>query len=276
MSAFVDKMLLQLSDPASLADLVAPAADPQHQRLKSLLQVVYDVSWATLHDVTKVEVTSVEFERPIFPPKQTYGTWTQTIPTHTRTDVYYQELSSCGPEWIDAVADLALTVVLGEIDLGEIESVLAASIDDFTTLGQFKSKFQFLDLDAFMAEHEITTVEELKGLGSFVLGEIKLKAVSPFDPLQPGPGVPFRLQLAFLVRDTIDVASALREAKRTRAVIERAIAYRREVEPATEVLTPYAPVLVFPQAAVAGSGLSEAALTAFFADERILALFTNP
>jgi hypothetical protein len=269
-------MLLDLSDPAKLKALVAPATDTQHERVKALLDVAYDMSWATLHDVTDIDVEGVELERPLFPPQRVYGTWMQTIPSHTRTDVSFEGLNGVTPAWIDATADLALTLILGEIDAGEIESVVTRSIDDFTTLAEFKAKFVFFDLDEFMETHEITTVDELKALGNFLLTEIKLKAVPPFDPDNPGDGLRFELHLMFLVRDTIDVAAGLRDAKLLRALVERSVAYRREVDPATEVLTPYAPILVFPQAAVAGTGFTEAELSAFFAGEDVLAVFTTP
>ena len=169
MSAFLDKAMLSLNDPANLRELVAPAADPTHQRVRQLFATVYALPSATLHDVTRVDVLASEFQRPLFPPRRLTGTWTQTIPSHTRTDILYEGLDGLAPEWLDVLARLALTVVL-EVDAGEVEEIRLADIGDFSTLAEFQAKFRFFDLDGFMAEHHITTVEELKAAYHYLLG----------------------------------------------------------------------------------------------------------
>ena len=47
-----------------------------------------------------------------------------------------------------------------------------------------------------MAEHHITTVEELKAAYHYLLGEIKLKDLPPFDPTAPANQHRFELNLA--------------------------------------------------------------------------------
>ena len=273
MSAFVDKVLLRLADPQQVKALVAPQADTSFTTIKALFAAVYDLPAATLESVKAVDVVGSEFERPVFVPERRSGTWTKTIPAHERTDVLYESTNGMKPQWVDVVARLRVTVVL-EADPGEVDSITVESLDDFTTLAQFKAKFRFFDLDEFMAEHEITTVDELKRLANYLLAEVKLKALPPFDANDPANERLFDLELAILVRDTIDVAAALRDAKLTTALLERALTYHPEVAEA-EVRTPLAPVLVFPDDALpAGVGAGD--LEAFFAGEGVLALLTPP
>jgi hypothetical protein len=273
MSAFVDTVMLELSDPTKLRELVAPAADPTHRRVRQLFATVYALPFAVLHDVVEVDVLDSDFQRPLFPPRRLAGTWTQTTPSYSRTDVLYEGLDGLAPEWVDLSARLALTVVL-EVDAGEVESVRLHDLGAFSSLAEFRARFRFFDLDAFMAEHGITTVEELKRAYRYLLGEIKLKAVPQFDPDDPVNQHRFELNLAVLIRDAVDVAGCLRDARLAREAVERTVPYRREVGD-TEVQTPYAPVLVLPEAAVAATGSTVGALETFFAAQEVLAVFVT-
>jgi hypothetical protein len=214
---FLDRLLVQLSDPAALTALLVPAGDANHDRLRSLINAVYELPSATLHDVLNVQVVSTELERPLFPPGQTSGTWTQTTPSYQRTDVSYQSQDGLHPTWIDIVAGISLDLVL-EVDPGQIATVLTRNIENITSLDDFRSRFQFFDLDAFMAKHQLTTVEELRDAFDYLLAEIRLQAVTPFNPADPGNRHRYTLQIAIFIRETLDLASALRDAKLARYI----------------------------------------------------------
>jgi hypothetical protein len=273
-AGFVDEVMMRLQDPTHLTDLVAPVSDPTHERLKRLFAETYSLPFATLHDVVSVEVDSVEFQRPLFPPKRLAGTWVQTTPTHVHTDVSYEGVDGLTPEWIDLTAYLSVTVIL-QVDPGEVDSLRISDLGEFTTLAQFQAKFRFFDVARFMTEHGLSTVEELKRAFHYLLGEVRLKTPSLFDPNDPANQHRFSLQLAVLVRATIDLVNALRDARMAREAVERSLSYRREMDGA-EVRTPYAPLLVFPQTAVADTPFSEAQIHDFFASQSILALFITP
>lgn len=274
MSVFVDKMLLELSDPTAVEDLVAPAADPNREILKALFAAVYELPLASLHSVKDVSVAEAEFERPLFPPQRTFGTWTQTIPSHTRTDLVFEASNGLVPNWIDCVIELDVTVVL-DVDPMEVESILVRNIDDFTTLAEFTAKFQFLDLAEFMEEHGITTVAELKAAFNYLMAEIKAKTPTPFDPDDPANERKFTLKLAILVRDAIDVAASMRDVKLALAALDRTLTHHHQINEA-EVRIPYAPVLILPSAAVAPGTITATELRDFFGAERIVVLLTNP
>jgi hypothetical protein len=271
MSAFVDQQMVQLSDPTQLAALVDPAGDPNHTRVRMLLGNVYTMEFATIHGVSNVQVRQTEFQRLFFAPSRVSGSWTQTIPGYTRTDLALERHETTHPVWVDLAVVLDLTLLL-EIDSGEVESILTREITGFATLADFQSRFRFIDLNAFMSEHGITTVDELREAFHYLLTEIRLRALPPFNPEDPANQHRYQLKLAIFIRDVLDVAAALRDAKLVRTVLERALVFHGEVEGA-EVRTPYAPVLIFPAAAVPGAPLTQAALEAFFAAEGVLALF---
>jgi hypothetical protein len=274
MSLFTDQLLLQLSDPAQLAQTLAPASDPTHARVRALLSAAYELPHARLHEVLSVEARQIEAQRLISLSSRTVGTWTQTTPSYTRTDIFYERPAEQPPLWIDLAAELALTVVL-ESDPGEIESIVTQPVANFTTLDEFRAHFEFIDLDAFMAEHRISSVEELRERFSYLRTEIRLRALAAFNPDDPANQRRYRLNLAILIRETIDVLAALRAAKQLRAAIERTLV-AAPAQGEAELRTPYAPLLIFPEAALAGLPHTAAELRAFFARENVLALFLTP
>ncbi len=250
MSQFVDRLLLQLSDPVQLIQLLDPPGDANHTRLRTLLNTMYDLEFATIHDIRNVKVQQVEFQRLLLPIHRTHGTWTQLIPSYMRTDVVYEGSKRLEPIWLDVAANLGLTLLL-EIDVGEVESVVVKAIENFKTLDEFRAHFLFIDLDAFMKEHDITTVEQLREHAHYLLTEIQLRKPAPFDPNNPANLHSYTLNVAILIRETIDVTAVLRDIKLARIVIERSLSYRREFDGA-EVLTPYAPIVIFSQTALGG------------------------
>ena len=270
MSAFVDEQLVRLKDHAQLADLVDPPGDVDHARVRALLAAMYTMDFATIRGVSDVQVRQAESQRPVFPPRRTAGTWSQTTPPYTRTDLALERHDLLAPVWVDMAADIDLFLLL-EIDAGEVQSIVTREITGVTSLEDFRSRFRFLDLDAFLREHNITTLEELREAFHYLLAEIRLRPPAPFDPNDPANQHRYELKLAILIRDTIDVASALRDAKLARTAVERAIVTKNTDE--AEIRTPYAPVLLFPGTAVPGPPLTQGALEAFFAAEGILALF---
>ena len=186
----------------------------------------------------------------------------------------YEGLDARAPQWVDLSARLALTLVLN-VDPGEVDTILLRDLGEFSTLAEFRARFRFFDLDAFTAEHGITTVDELKRAYRYLRGEIKLKDVPAFDPADAANRRRFELNLAVLIRDDIDVASCLRDARLAREAVERTVPYHREVGE-SEVRTPYAPVVVLPQAAVSATGATADALETFFAAQEVLAVFVTP
>jgi len=183
-SAFVDTTLVRLSTTDGLRNLVVPPDDTARTRIRALLAEVYRLPDAAVHDVAGVSVQSVTCQQPLFPQVQRIGNWMQTIPAHTRTDFTIEGNDHDSPQWMDVDARLTVDTVLA-IDPGEVESWRIGDVGDFATLDEFRAKFTYFDLDAFLAEHHISTVDQLKEAFHYLRGEIRLKPAPPFDPVAP-------------------------------------------------------------------------------------------
>jgi hypothetical protein len=273
MSQFLDRLLVQFHTPANLLQVLNPPADATHTRLRALLGAAFEFEFATIHDITGIQIASTEMERPIAPPRLTSGVWTQTTPSYSRTDVRY-ERSEPVSMWLDVVATLSMTLLL-EIDTLEVASVVTRLIDGFSTAAEFQAHFRFLDLNAFMAQIGVSTFEELKTRHRYLLTEIRGRPASPFDPADPANLHPITLGVAMLVHDTLDLAAGLRDAKLARRTLERGLAFTSDSAVA-EARTPYAPIVLFPESALAGQPLAAADVQAVFAAENVLALFITP
>ena len=274
MSQVIDQLLLQFSDPAQVIQLLPLGSDPAQTRLRTLISAVYHLPFATLHQVLDVQVRNVVRQAPFAPLGSLRGFWQQTIPSYTRTDLVLEQEQSVAPLWIDIFVTLDLTLLL-EIDPGAVESIMTHSLADFATLAEFRDQFRFIDLDAFMAKHSITTVDELKEAYHYLITEIRLRTPPIFDLNDPANQYHFPLDMAILLRDVIDVTEALRAAKWVQTIADQRRAYRRELQN-VEVRSTFAPVLIFPETALNGLPFSASALQSFFAAEHVLSLFVTP
>ncbi|GAA3436243.1 hypothetical protein [Kutzneria kofuensis] len=272
-TAFVDSTLVRLSTPDGLRDLVFPSDDPAHTRIRALFAEVYRLPDAAVHDVSGVTVQSVTCQQPLFPQVQRIGNWMQTIPAHTRTDFTVEGNDHNSPQWMDLDARLTVDTVL-TVDPGEVESWRIGDIGEFATLDEFRAKFSYFDLDAFLTEHRISTVEQLRDAFHYLRGEIRLKPAPPFDPADPRNGRRFPLRVAVLVRDIIDIAAALRDVRLVASACQRETGYQGDSDVA-EATAACAPLLVFPASAVPATGLTQAQLTDFFTRQRAVAAFTT-
>lgn len=275
MSLFVDQMLVSLSDQTALTQLLDPAGDVNHDRMRALIGSMYDTPHARIHEVRSVQISRVERARPLFSAREKRGTWTQTTPDYARTDVQWEDVDRLTPLWVDVSADLSVTLVL-EIDSGEVESILTTGIENITSLADFRSRFRFLDLDAYLQEHGISNVQQLRDRFELVLTEVRMRQPPVFDPNDPANRRRYAVGTAILIRDTLDVSEALRAAKLARAVLRRTTAYRESAEADFETTSPYTPVVIFPSAALQPSQFTEPQLRALFATEGIVAIFVQP
>jgi hypothetical protein len=147
----------------------------------------------------------------------------------------YEGSERLEPLWLDIAAKVDLKLLM-EVDRGEVQSINTHSLDQVRIQG---------------------------------------KPLPPFDPNDPANIYSYTLNVAILIRDTIDVAATLHDVKLASTVSERIVTYRKEVDVA-EVLAPYASIIIFPQTALNGSPLKPDALQSFFAHEGVLALFMTP
>ncbi|MCM6771978.1 hypothetical protein NDR87_03205 [Nocardia sp. CDC159] len=271
MSQAVDAILLRLASAAGVRELVFPAADTGRTRMRTLISAVYQLPYAVIHDVTAVDVLTPACAEPLYPVIRRTGNWTQTMPTHIRTDVDIVGHDGTEPTWIDVVADLSATVVL-EIDAGELDSFGIAPLGEFATLDEFRAKFRYIDLDAFMREHQLSTVDDLRRAFRYLLAEVRIAPPAAFDPTDPAASRRLKLRTGILIRETVDLTATLRDVRRLLAAQEPVVNEIRDGDFA-EITSPIAPLVVFPTAAVSGGGPTQQQVIAFFAAQQILAVF---
>jgi hypothetical protein len=269
MVSFRDQVLLGLSDPAVLGAALLPDGDTVGRRVQTMLAASYDLSSARIDQVTGLAVRAVSLQRPLFPVGRRSGSWSQTVPSFTRGELTLEVPAPADPVWVDLLAELDVTVV-AEIDPAGAEAVLSRSLDDFTSLDDFRARFAFIDLDAFMARHRITTVEELREAFDYLVTEVRLRRAPPFDRGDPANAHVLPVTLAAVVVDPVDLAGALRL---TRLVTEAARPLVGAV-PATVAVEPteaYATAVVL-SAAGLGDGLTAEAVENLFAREGVATL----
>ena len=56
MSLLSDQLLLQFSDPAQVIQALTPGGDPGQTRLRTLIGAVYELPFATLHQVQQAAI----------------------------------------------------------------------------------------------------------------------------------------------------------------------------------------------------------------------------
>ncbi|MCA1705893.1 MAG: hypothetical protein LC808_22590 [Actinobacteria bacterium] len=273
MTTFRDQAMLKLSDPAAFGGLLLPAGDIDRQLIRTILAATYDLSAVRIDHVRDVAVGELELQHPLFAKDRKVGTWTQTVPSYTRTELTLDEAKSRNPTWIDILARLRVTVVT-EIDPAGAESVVAETIDGFTTLDEFRQRFPFIDLNAFLAEHGISTVEQLRDAFQYLQTTVRLRAAAPFDPDDPANVHTLSVALATVAVDPFDLAEGLRAAQVIREASRTLIGATPTAVP-VECTAPYALAIVFARAGPGGNGITVAAVEQLFARAGVAALFLS-
>lgn len=273
MVSFNDRALLQLSDPDALTALLAPDPAAPPSTLTTLLDASYDTDNVKIDRVAAVHVDQLQVQQPVFPAWCERGTLMRTQPSYGNTDVTLQRTRAVDPQWVDFLARISLDIVVA-VDAGGIDSVLSRALADFTTLAQFQAQFSFIDLDAFMARHNLTTVDDLRNAFEYLRAEIHFTQPPPFDSNDPANLHTVGVTAAVLIGST-DLTATLRAVALVLKIADDVISV------APDLLLgmpehPWAPAVIFSAADVAAAGLVTADITTLLANQQVLALFASP
>ncbi|MFB7586862.1 hypothetical protein [Streptomyces sp. NPDC056169] len=262
MAVVQDKALKQVADAAVLAPALTP-----HALL--LLAGTHELEHERVDSVKQLRVVRTTLAEPLFASRTRRGAWNQVNPTPTRTEVCWED-EATEPVWIDVTAELEIDVV-AETDPGGLESLVTRSVGAYRTLDEFRAHFTYLDLDAFMASHGLTTVEDLREAGEYLRTEVRLRRPPVFDPTDPVNVRTVAVTAAVLVADPTDVAAALRAA-----ALVAAAARDRPLPPSTFGVrsAPYALVTAFtPHPQAANQALTKPEITTLLTGAGIAPLF---
>jgi hypothetical protein len=272
MATFTDRALVWLHDPATLGGLMRGPAAPAFPHLERLVTEVFAPDGVTLDRIAGATVLGVTPMRAVSGADRVDLTWQRNQPDFQLADLR-GTLTRAGTEvWADLYATVQLDLV-AEVDPGGIESALTTSIDDITSLADFQSRFRFLDLDDFLDRMRISTVEELREAAQYVLTEVRLRPLPPFDPNDPANAGSVTVDVALAVLEQRDLAAGLRAARRLRAAGHGDHSGRSDAVFGT-ARNPYALAVVMPTAAVGDP--DDTAVDALFAAAGVLPLFADP
>ncbi|MDX2547447.1 hypothetical protein ACOT81_37355 [Streptomyces sp. WI04-05B] len=273
MTSFRDQVMLKLGDPAAFGALLRPAEDTDRQLIRTMLAASHDLSALRVDRVRDVAVDALELQHPLRATARTTGTWTRTVPSYARTELALDAAESRNPVWIDVLARLRVTVV-AEIDPAGAESVVSEAADTFTTLDEFRRQFPFVDLDRFMAEHGITTVEQLRDAYQYLRTTVRLRAAAPFDPDDPANAYTLNVALAALAVDPFDLAEGLRAARMVRET-SRELTGAPPKGVVAECTAAYAVAVVFSAEGPGKNGITSATVGRLLAGAGVAALFLD-
>ncbi|MEO5878195.1 MAG: hypothetical protein ABIS86_03775, partial [Streptosporangiaceae bacterium] len=144
----------------------------------------------------------------------------------------------------------------------------------FTTLAEFRQRFPFLDLDAFLREHGISTVAELRDAFQYLATTVHLRAAEPFDPDDPANVHTLPVALATVAVEPFDLTAGLRAARTVRSASRTLTGAARAGLPA-ESTDPYALATVFAAAGPADNGTTAAEVVRLLAKAGVAALFLS-
>jgi hypothetical protein len=271
MASFRDRVLLELSDPARIGAVLMAAGDPQGRRVQTMLASTYDLSSVRVDEVRSVAVRTVSLAHPLFPVARRNGVWSQLVPSYTRSELTLNVPATTDPVWVDLLIQLDVTLV-ADVDPGGAEAVQSRTIEDFASLEEFRERFGFIDLDAFMAKHHLHTVDELRAAFDYIQTEVRLRKPTPFDPKNPANVHILPVSLAAVVVDPFDLTEGLRAARLVREAAKELTGTNPVSVPA-ECTAAYATAVVFPQAGQ-DDGMVRAT-EQLFAREGVVSLFLN-
>lgn len=273
MAQFADRAIAQLHLPGALATLLTGPPAATYPRLARLVDEVYDAEGVDLDRITGATVLSVRPEHPLTGADRVTLTWLQQQPSYVTGDLRGLIQRAGAEVWADLYATVSLDVVAA-VDPGGIESAVTHAIENVTSLADFRSRFRYLDLDAYLARRRITTVEELRESAEYVLAEVRLRPAPAFDPADPANAHTVTLDVAVAVLDERDLVAGLRAARRLRAA--GAAGPPGSADPTLgRPVRPFAVAVVLPAKVTAGQP-SDASVDALYAAAGVLPLFASP
>jgi len=255
--------------PGNVSGLLMPAGDATHARLKSLLTAVYEMQYLQIMSVDNVNVLDTQFQVPIQRDTEIRGSLEKLLPSSERTlgTLTMTAEPNC---WADMqlTTRVAVRVAITEAAL---EKVTTTDLSDITSLADFQSRFDFIDLQDFMAFANVSTLQQLKA--EFPrLFQLQFAQPPPYVATDPAALRSYPLTINALFTSTLDLVDMLRSAKSCRRASERSRPHLNGFD-GGDVRAGSAWMVVFDQTAVTVQTPSMTEITSLFAGEEVVAVF---
>jgi len=269
-AAFADGLMVKYADDASVAALLVPNGDAESARVRRLLGAVYSFPFVSIRAIDEVKVLGKDFQVPLAAPVELRGTLDRPADPAQRTQVVLSSWQLGVPEWIGMELDLRVTAKV-EVTSGVAERILSEDLSDVDTLDEFKTRFDIIDVPAFMAEAGVETLAELKAK---LPRKFRMLFAQPpaFDPNDPQFQRQFRLAVCVLFEPILDLEASLRAVRGARALADAGRPYVAELDGA-EVRSPAAWMIVYPRSALSPQLPSESQIEGLFASADVVAAF---
>ena len=273
MSGVTDRLMIKYSDDANVMALLVPNGDSDRRRLRRLLAAVYSFPFLTIRSVEAVEVVGKDFQTPLVAPVELRGTLEHPADPSQRTHVVLSSRELAAPQWIAMELDVRVTAKV-EVTSGVIERIVSEDLSDVGSLEEFQSRFDIIDVPAFMAEAEVETLAELKAK---LPRKFRMLYAQPpaFDPNDPRFQRQYRLAVCALFQPDLNLEGAMRAVRAAREVAAAARPHVGERN-GDEIRAAAAWMIVFPSDALSPQLPTESEIDALFGSADVVAAFESP
>ncbi|MGW4699119.1 hypothetical protein [Streptomyces sp. NPDC004285] len=218
---FTDGLMLRYLRPENVAALLLPAADPERERVRSLLVSVYDPACLDIRSVESVRVDRTEFQTAVHATVAVHGSWDKSIPATEQARATVEIPATPPVHWIDMSLETVVTVKAAPV--GSLLSSVEA--DAWAAAGAAARATH----DAFERAYRL-----------------QYEDPPPFDPSAPARSLPLRVST--LIFDRLDPVGALRRLSQAKRAVDLA-SPRPEAHDGGALLASSAWLAVFPATA---------------------------
>lgn len=279
MSAFGDQMSMRFLEENFVTDLLSDLG------LQTLFNIIYSAEKIDVREVTLGSILNKQFQVPAFETIRTTGVDERLTASPDRVKVDRSQPRHGRLVWTEVLLELLLNLKVQSTG-APIESITTKNLlDEFGAVNSIPQLRTALSaryspdvVNAYFKKTRITTIEDFKRRGNLFL-EFVYKQPAPFDPNDPANARTFRANVCFQFQAEAKITEALQSAKLGRSILEGEAA-ALDVSDEVEVKTPFAFVVVFPDASVGDNffpgvpaAQTKANIKTIFAAENMLAHF---
>ncbi len=248
MSAFGDQMSIRFLEESFITELLDDLG------LLTLFNIIYNAEKIEVREVALGSVLNKRFQVPAFETIRTTGIDERLSSPTDRIKVDRAQARHGRLEWTEIFLELLLNVKVQSL-ASPIESIttkrLLDELGNVNSIPQLRTalsaRYSPDVVNAYFKKTRITTIEDFKRRGNLFL-EFVYKQPAPFDPNDPANSRTFRANVCVQFQPEAKINEALQSAKLCRSILEGENFAGMSEE--VEVKTPFAFVVVFPEASV--------------------------
>lgn len=280
MSGFADSIVLGLMNDATLRTFLSTSPGAS-----ALFNLVYKADSVDLQQIQLAGIRDRHFAVPAFETTRTRGTDERIVPSTERIKIDREHPRGGRLAWVDVYATIELEAKVADkampVDRITVHNLLA-KIGGAESIAELKTKLSALYapsiVDAFFERFRIAAIADFAREPALFL-EFVIKEPPPFNSADPNAVRRLTIDVCIQIQSEVKIIEALQGAKLCRSILENEHDGVDEVN-GFQVLSPFAFVVIFPDAAVVDDALPgmtaaqiKAATRDLFLAEHVLAHF---